>query len=172
MWCSFFQRSLANAGWELPGSRRCHGKPPASCGPQGKEGDAHGGACFSSVVSFFWASSCRLAVAPGHTRGYDLSGRDRGLRVSPPPQRGQLQAGVKPATPSSGFSLFSFLSISCYSLVSSSLVDLVISHRFLINFADQGLYFWSVSSLATAMFSFIVRFKCCQHLVKKQALLR
>ena len=62
-------------------------------------------------------------------------------------------AGVKPVTPSSGSSP-SFLSILCYSLVSFSLVDLVLSHKFLISsgFADLRLYFWSVSSLAAAMF--------------------
>lgn len=102
-----------------------------------------------------------------HTNGYVLSGSGgQGLCVCPLlPSRAMARAragageaavpdpspGLKPAT----LIRFSFLlSTLGYSLVSFSLVDLELSHRFVINsgFADQSLYFWPVSCLAAAVF--------------------
>lgn len=59
--------------------------------------------------------------------------------------------GLKPATL---IRFYFLLSVLGNSLLSFSLVDLELSHRFVINsgFADLSLYFWPVSCLAAAVF--------------------
>lgn len=86
--------------------RTCCDKVPASCCPQHEENDGHGGAFFSSVVSFSWAANCSLAVAPA-THEWPCFVRQWGtgaVCVSPPPQPGlELELGRQQSlTPAQG----------------------------------------------------------------------
>lgn len=148
--------------------RTCCDRVPVTCCPQQEESDSHGGAFFSSVVSFSWAANYSPAVAPSHTQMAvvcQVVPGGQGLSVChllPSRAITRAKAGAGEAAvpnPSPGLKsatliLFSFfLSILNYSLVSFLLVDLEVSHIFVINssFADLSLYFWPVSCLA-AMF--------------------
>lgn len=129
-----------------------------------KEHDACGGGFSCSVIGllvffFFWAAGHNLAAPRSVVCHGVIDGgitpsiewpflSSRGAAVTWPRCRGETSATLPGSSPSP------FLSLSCGSVVSYSLVGMVLRQRFLINsgFAHLVLHFRFVSSLTAAVF--------------------